>query len=96
MTRETKERAKQMWDEWKWWIALVVLPFSIWAFRTFDASKVGVHEFNAYVNQQYAKEELRTVRDSARYAELRREIRYGNCLQENRGSVRACGHLRTQ
>jgi hypothetical protein len=96
MTRQdAKEKAKDLWDEWKWWLALVVFPLVVMAANKYDAQKLDTQVFNRYADHQEAQRVLREERIEARLEDLRREVRYGNCLGETKGSLRACAHLRS-
>ena len=78
----TKERAKQMWDEWKWWIAVIVLPLTILAAKTYDAKKLDERVFADYVNAQMARDAMRDVRDSSRQEQIGRQLRYLICRED--------------
>lgn len=91
----TKQRAREIWDEWKWWLALVVFPLAVWGAKSYDAAKLDAQVFNRYADHQEAQRILREERLEARLEDIRREVRYGNCLGETKGSLRACAYLRS-
>jgi hypothetical protein len=78
----TKDRAREVWDEYKWWIAAVVLPFTLWAAKSYDAAKLDAQVFVRYVDQQEAQRALRELRDSARQERVAAELRYLICRQD--------------
>jgi hypothetical protein len=78
----TRIQAKEIWDEWKWWLALVVFPLLLWGAKRYDASKLDERVFTTYVNQQLASEALRDVRDSARQERITSQLRYLICRED--------------
>ena len=78
----TKEKAKEIWDEFKWWLAIIVFPLAVWGMKSYDAQKLDARVFVRYVDQQEAQRALRDVRDSARMERVTRELRYLTCRQD--------------
>lgn len=78
----TKDRARQIWDEWKWWLALVVFPLAILAAKKYDASKLDERTFAVYVQQQAAAVEQSRIRDSARMERINQQLRYLICRED--------------
>lgn len=87
----TKERAQLIWDRFKWWAAVVVIPLAVWAAKSWDASKVDVEVFSLYVVREQAADALRAQRDSARHERNERYFKFIICRQEH--PPRQCSHL---
>ena len=83
MTRQdAKEKAIDLWDEWKWWLALVVFPLVVWGARSFDESKLSTRRFDRYSDSVAAAAIQREIRDSARYDGLRKRLDYVICRED--------------
>lgn len=78
----TKQRAQEIWDEWKWWLALVVFPLVVWGAKRYDATKLDERVFADYVNREMAAQSLREVRDSARQERITQQLRYLVCRED--------------
>lgn len=71
-----------MWDSWKWWLAVVVLPLSIWAAKSYDAAKLDAQVFVRYVDRQESERLQREIRDSVRQEQIGKQLRYLSCRQD--------------
>jgi hypothetical protein len=78
----TKERAKEMWNEWKWWLALVVFPLVVWGARSFDDSKVSTRRFERYTDSLAAVTLLKERTDSLHHIVDDRKLDYLACRQD--------------
>lgn len=89
----TRQQAKELWDRWQWVIAVLLLPFVLWAAKRYDASKVDAHEFELYANAVQAEKVQKEIRQAARDEVTDRKLSYLICRIDG-GTLRQCGHLR--
>lgn len=78
----TKDRAMRLWQEWKWWVATVLIPFVTWAFLRYDASNLSTRRFERFTDSLQAASAVKDVRDSARQERIGQQLRYLICRED--------------